>query len=191
VTNFWQGPHIRLRAIEPGDIEAVVAWNLDSDLGRHIDCVWPPQSRESVRQWIERMAAREPVDDVFFFIIENPTGEVVGQIDTHHVSRRTGTFMYGVSVRAEHRRRGYASEAILLVLRYYFEELRYQKVTVEVHADNPASLRLHERLGFQQEGRLRRMLYTGGQYVDVFMLGMTAEEFRALPGSRQAAQLST
>jgi len=179
VTNYWQGPHIRLRAIEPGDIDAVVAWNQDSDIARHLDFVWPPQSRESVRQWIERAAAHGPENDVFFFIIENATGVVVGEIDTHHMNRRAGTFMYGVSVRAEHRRQGYASEAILLVLRYFFDELRYQKVTVEIHADNAVSLRLHERLGFQQEGRLRQMLYTDGRYIDVFMFGMTAEEFRA------------
>jgi len=179
MTNFWQGPHIRLRAIEPGDVDAVVTWNLDSDMARNLDFVWPPQSRESVRQWAERTATHDPADEVFFFVIESGAGELVGQIDTHHVNRRDGTFSYGVSVRAERRRRGYASEAILLVLRYFFDELRYQKVTVEVHADNPASLRLHERLGFQQEGRLRRMLYTNGQYVDVFMLGMTVEEFRA------------
>lgn len=184
MTNFWQGPHIRLRAIEPGDIDAVVAWNQDSDIARHLDFVWPPQSRESVRKWIERAAACEPDNDVFFFIIENATGEIVGQIDTHHMNRRAGTFMYGVSVHAEHRRRGYASEAILLVLRYFFDELRYQKVTVEIHADNVVSLCLHERLGFQLEGRLRQMLYTDGRYVDVCMLGMTAEEFRAAHSSQ-------
>ena len=50
---------------------------------------------------------------------------------------------------------------------------------MEIHADNAVSLRLHERLGFQQEGRLRQMLYTDGRYIDVFMFGMTAEEFRA------------
>lgn len=178
MSNFWQGDPVRLRAIEPADVDVVCAWNQDSEMARHLDFVWPPQSRESVRQWAERTATREPKDDVHFFIIENLAGEAVGQIDTHHVDRRVGAFSYGISIRAEHRRRGYAAAAVLLVLRYYFDELRYQKVTVEVHADNPDSLRLHERLGFQVEGRLRRMLYVHGQYVDVFMLGMTVDEFR-------------
>jgi RimJ/RimL family protein N-acetyltransferase len=32
-------------------------------------------------------------------------------------------------------------------------------------------------MGFREEGRLRRVVYTGGRYYDELMLGMTAEEF--------------
>ena len=35
----------------------------------------------------------------------------------------------------------------------------------------------HSELGFREEGRLRRMVYTGGAYHDWIMLGMTREEF--------------
>ena len=98
---------------------------------------------------------------------------------THHCDRRTGTFSYGVAVRQEHRGKGYAAEAVLLILRYFFEELRYQKVTVHIHSDNVSSVRLHERLGFQLEGRQRRMIFTQGEYLDDLIYGMTVEEFHA------------
>ncbi|MGI8643788.1 MAG: GNAT family N-acetyltransferase, partial [Thermomicrobiales bacterium] len=58
-------------------------------------------------------------------------------------------------------------------------ELRYQKVTVQVYAFNESSIALHEQLGFQREGRLRRLVYTGGQHHDVLMYGLTREEFGA------------
>jgi ABC-type microcin C transport system duplicated ATPase subunit YejF len=45
---------------------------------------------------------------------------------------------------------------------------------------------LHERLGFQQEGRLRRMFFVDGAYVDDVIFGMTAEEFE----QRHAASLA-
>jgi RimJ/RimL family protein N-acetyltransferase len=66
-----------------------------------------------------------------------------------------------------------------LVLRYYFRELRYQKCTVQVYDFNDASIALHERLGFQREGRMRRMGYTEGRHFDVLLYGITAEEFAA------------
>jgi RimJ/RimL family protein N-acetyltransferase len=66
-----------------------------------------------------------------------------------------------------------------MVLRYFFEELRYQKVTIHVHSDNTPSARLHERLGFQLEGRLRRTVYTRGQHLDELVFGMTVEEFQS------------
>jgi RimJ/RimL family protein N-acetyltransferase len=183
--NFWQGTHVRLRAVEPSDAEAFFTWNQDSEMGRNLDQVWVPTSRESVNRWVEEEAIRKKgEDDAFRWVIENGAGEFVGSIDTHHCDRRTGTFQYGVAVRREHQRKGYATETILMVLRYFFEELRYQKVMVHVHSDNVPSARLHEQLGFQLEGRLRRTVYTGGQYWDDLVFGMTIEEFHAThPGA--------
>ncbi len=48
-------------------------------------------------------------------------------------------------VRREHQRKGYASEAIRLVLRYFFEELRYQKVNAEYLARRGAALVLEDQ----------------------------------------------
>jgi len=71
-----------------------------------------------------------------------------------------------------------------LVLKYYFEELDYQKVTVQIYAFNEASLKLHKKLGFQQEGCLRRMIYTDGTYHDEIIFGLTVEEFKERPNGR-------
>ena len=175
--NFWQSKTIRLRAIEPGDAETFYRWNLDSERAAYLDFVWPPSSLSSVQAWTEEQSKKKLEGDGFHWLIENPQGEPVGAISTHDCQPRSGTFSYGVDIAEDFRGRGYAGEAILLVLKYYFEELRYQKVTVAVHANNPASTRLHEKLGFQHEGTLRRLVYTQGQYFDQLYYGMTAEEF--------------
>ncbi len=65
-------------------------------------------------------------------------------------------------------------------MRYYFEELRYQKVTVPVHSYNTASIHLHERLGFKLEGTHRRMGFTRGAYFDLLWYGMTVDEFQSM-----------
>ena len=178
--DFWQGPHIRLRAVEPSDAEMFFEWNRDAEMNRNLEMVWPPGSLARQQRWAEKTATQDPTGDAYFCVLENEQGEAAGIISTHRCDRRAGTFMYGVAVRREHQRKGYASEAILLILRYFFEELRYQKVTIDVHSRNLASIRLHERLGFQLEGRLRRMVYTEGQYFDELLYGLTAEEFHAL-----------
>ncbi len=177
--NFWQNDHIKLRAVEPSDAEFFFEWNQDSEMTAFMHFLWPPSSLESAQRWTEEEARRRPTDDALFLVIENREGERVGMISTHECERRTGTFRYGIAVRREHQRCGYASAAILLILRYFFEELRYQKVTVNIPADNLACIRLHERLGYQLEGRLRRMVFTGGQLWDEVHMGMTVEEFQA------------
>lgn len=179
MNNYWQGKRIRLRAVEPEDAEFHYLWNQDSEMARNVDFVWPPSSREYARRGAAEQSLKKPVEDSFHFEIENLSGEAVGSISSHNCILRNGTFSYGVAVREEHLRKGYASEAILIVLRYYFEELRYQKCTVHIFSFNEACIRLHERLGFRLEGRLRRMGYTRGQYYDTLAYGITADEFAA------------
>lgn len=177
MTNIWEGKRVRLRAIEPGDWEIHYEWDQDSEAARSVDHVWFPNSAERARKWAQEQAAKDPQGDHFQFQIETLAGEHVGTINSQHCDPRCGTFSYGIAVMAKHQRKGYASEAILLVLRNFFLERRYQKVTPHVYSFNEASIRLHERLGFQLEGRLRRMVYTNGQFYDLLYYGMTAEEF--------------
>lgn len=102
----------------------------------------------------------------------------MGSIATHHCNARAGVFSYGLHVDASYRGKGYAKDAICLILRYFFQELRYQKCNVDVMAINEPSQRLHEALGFQLEGRRRRTVFTHGEHSDMLEYGITVEKFR-------------
>ena len=175
--NFWRGRLVRLRGVEPSDAETFARWNLDSEAARELEFTWPPVSLARVAKETEELALKKFEAGDFVFVVEDGAGVAVGNIATHHCDQRAGTFMYGLYVAREHRRRGYATEAVGLVLKYYFEELRYQKCLVGVHSNNPASVALHEKLGFVREGTLRRMVYTGGQFHDLHRYGMLKEEW--------------
>jgi RimJ/RimL family protein N-acetyltransferase len=185
--NIFQGERVRLRAGEPSEAAIFREWVRDDTESQRLlyQIEFPPP----------RLAAHDAPTgeaqphegDNFPFTIEMLDGQVVGAIHIHHCNQRSGTFMYGISVFPAHRGKGYAREAIWLVLRYYFCERRYQKCTVEVYSFNEASAKLHEAMGFTLEGRLRRMVYTGGAFHDVLCFGMTLEEFQVkapLPYSR-------
>lgn len=179
MASVFAGRRVRLRAVETADWEIHYAWDRDTDDARLNYEIPFPDSREQARAWAENQARRGDQNDAFRFQIERLDGEMVGSLNTHTLNRRCGTFMYGLSVLPQHRRQGYASEAVRLMLRYYFWERRYQKVNAEVYSFNTPSIKLHESLGFTLEGRLRRMIYTGGQFHDVLLYGQTREEFEA------------
>ncbi len=176
--NDWEGRLVRLRAVETADWQIHYEWNKDTEAARSSYYIPFPSSIESVKQWVEKEATNPQTNDVFNFQIETLAGEMVGGINTHTCSPRDGTFSFGLAVLSQHQRKGYASEAVIILLRHFFEERRYQKVTSGAYSFNDASTRLHERLGFQLEGRIRRMKYTRGQYFDELVFGMTVEEFR-------------
>ncbi len=175
--NGWQGALVRLRAVEPTDWEAFFAWAGDTEGQRRSYQIAFPPSAAARQRDAEQQALAPAENDQFRWVIEDRDGALAGTINTHTCDRRNGTFRYGLGVRREYQRRGYAREAILLVLRHFFGELRYQKVGATVYDFNAPSIRLHERLGFRQEGRLRRELFTAGRYHDILLFGLTAEEF--------------
>ncbi len=178
--NFWQGTNIRLRAVEQEDWKVFQAWNLDSESARSSYFIPFPQSAADLQRMSNNAALERGENEAFRWMIENNEGEAVGTLNTFDTWRRSGTFRYGIAVRREYWGKGYAGEAIRIVLSYYFDELGYQKCTVGIYSFNTQSIRLHEKLGFKLEGRERRMVYTGGKYFDNLIFGITAEEFRAL-----------
>lgn len=105
-------------------------------------------SEEETRQWAERQALNTSNGDNVFLAIETFDETLIGSISTNSCNSRNGTFKYGVSIFRDHWRNGYASDAIKVVLRYYFKELRYRKVNAHVYGFNDGSLALQEHLGF-------------------------------------------
>ena len=175
--NIFEGKLVRLRASEPADDEPFRRWvREDTDSGRMTYQIPFPESAEraSSTQWFS------PQGDNYQFVIETLDGVLVGGVDSHECYPRNGTFMIGIGILPEHRGKGYASEAIRLMLNYFFQEKRYQKCHSVVFSFNPASSRLHERLGFTLEARLRRMVYSGGEYHDELHYGLTKDEFESL-----------
>jgi RimJ/RimL family protein N-acetyltransferase len=177
--NFWQGEKVRLRVIEPSDADLIIEWNRDSERGRMMDFLWPPISDFATREWTAKETSVEFKGGDYRWIIVDLADVPVGAINTHNCHQRNGTFEYGVDISPAFKRRGYATEAIKIVARYYFTQLRYQKVMASVHSDNAPSVALHERLGFQLEGNHRRMIFTNDAHIDMLWFGMTADEFAA------------
>ncbi|GAA3411058.1 GNAT family protein [Paenibacillus hodogayensis] len=178
--NIWTGNKVRLRAIVPTDWDKFHANDYDSDCARSCDVIYFPRSEDGTKYWAEQQASQKPEGDAIMLAVETVEGVLIGSISTHSCDPRHGTFKYGVAIFREYWRNGYASEAILLLLRYYFEELRYQKATAHIYAFNEGSLALHKRLGFVQEGQLRNMIFTKGRHFDEYVFGLTAGEYAQL-----------
>lgn len=179
MTSFWTGQRVRLRGIEPDDWRAFLRFTEDEE--RLGDLLHPPRSAESFRHWAKEQALARPDGDCFRLAIEAvETGETVGAVGAHHADPHAGRFEYGVTVGADHRGRGYAADAAVLLLRFMFAERRFHKCEARIFAHNEASLTLHRRLGFFEEGRLRDHVFFAGRHHDLVLMGMLADEFTSL-----------
>jgi len=176
--NFWETERLLLRAVEPDDWEVHYHWDMDSDMMRNLSELYFPHGKASVKKWAEDAALHDPTGDKFHMEIElKVTQEVIGVLSGKLKDRRSGHFEYGIAIRDDFKRNGYATEAILCIMRFYFDEMRCQKCTVQMHGLNLGSIKLHEALGFIKEGEIRRAIYTMGTYHANLYYGMTIEEY--------------
>ncbi|MEM1358773.1 MAG: GNAT family protein [Bacteroidota bacterium] len=175
--NYWEGPLVALRGIEPQDAGFFYEWNKEAYTQQHLDQIWFPSSLLRQEQWVEKQSTKSVEDDGYFFVIVDKTGEKVGMIHVHTADKKNGNFSYAVAIIKAQRGKGYATAAIKMVLKYYFTELRYHKASVGIYAFNEASVKLHQKLGFKEEGRLREMVFSGNQYHDLLKYGLLKREY--------------
>jgi RimJ/RimL family protein N-acetyltransferase len=180
--SIWIGDKVQLRAREPQDADVIPLFAHSAD-ERSGWMIMPPRSRVATRKLFEESAEERPGPGTLEFglaIARREDDLMVGGINVNEVDQTNGTFAYGVGIGPEHKGNGYAAEAVLLVLRFMFDERRFQKCEARVYDYNSASISLHRKLGFVEEGRLRRHLFLAGEYRDEFIFGMTVEEFHQL-----------
>ena len=178
---FWQGEKIRLRPLKIEDAEKKRKEWTDSEARILLECGMdlPPISPDAYKAAIEEMCDFKDTSRFTPFGIETLDEEFVGWINLFKGRSRSGTFSFGISVFREYRKMGYAEEAVRILLRYGFYELRMQKCNSVCLDFNEGSIKLHKKLGFREEGRRRRNVYTGNAYHDEILFGLLKEEFEA------------
>lgn len=174
--SMFEGKKVRLRGVRPEDWEHFSHWDGDSDAQRYGWQVWPPQGDEAAKEFARQESAKKPTDGNMRLIIETLEGVPAGSVNTRADARRF-SFEYGISVARELWGHGYAEEALELICRYMFGELRLHKAQAWVYAFNKRSISLHTKFGMVLEGTIREGQFTDGRFWDVLIFGMTADEY--------------
>lgn len=78
----------------------------------------------------------------------------------------------------EHWNEGYATAAVAAILEYGFDELGLHRVKAATFADNEASQRVLEKVGFDREGVAREEAYVEGAWRDCVNYGLLESEWR-------------
>lgn len=184
---YWAGQRIRLRPMHAEDAELWLAEEQsDSQAVRFLNYGMDlPKSPASAQAFAERFAEFNNSDQRIMFSVETlgddqGPGQLVGGINIHSMDRKNGTFETGSRIYRRFRGRGYGFEAKIIVLRYAFHELRFQKYNIHCLSSNEAMIAHAARLGCQAEGRIRRQIFTNGHYFDELIFGLTREEFDEL-----------
>jgi len=168
----FEGELIRLRAVEEEDLPRINEGIWDPEVSQHLSVAWP-QPLAGTREWWER--GRNSDRDAAF-AIETMAGEFVGGCGLHEISARNRSAVLGIWLARAHWEKGYGTDAVRTLCRFAFQEMNLQRVELGVLETNPRGVRAYEKVGFKEEGQLRRFMFVGGRYVDTILMGLLSED---------------
>ena len=142
--------------------------------------IHPFKGKNQFREYVSKGRNGE---DFWFLICRATDGRIVGTISLFMIHRRSfQNAVVGYMVGAPYARRGYATEALELVVRFAFGKLKLHRIEANIQPDNVASLALARRAGFQREGYSPRYLKIGGRWRDHERWAILAENWRGRRG---------
>jgi len=105
-------------------------------------------------------------------------GDFAGEINLSSVQRGPFQSSYvGYWIDEKQAGNGYVPEALVVLARYAFEELRLHRIQVAIIPRNQASRRVVEKLAIRNEGVAERYLEINGAWEDHVRYAITAEEW--------------
>lgn len=117
-------------------------------------------------------------DAAYGFGIFLRNGPFIGEVSLGSVQR--GPFQsanVGYWIDEPHAGHGYMPEAVVLAMRYGFEELGLHRIEAAIVPRNKASRRVAEKLGMREEGTSERFLQIRGVWEDHVRYAMTSEDW--------------
>lgn len=156
------------------DLFAVIDANRDH-LSRWFDWIDRTTAVEHTRDFLRRSLAKFAEGNGFeagiFFREEH-----VGMLGLHYIRRDVGATELGYWLAERAQGMGVMTRAVKGLSDILFDDYGLKRVEIRCHPDNARSRAVPERLGFVQEGVLRRVATLRGEPFDHVVYGLLAEE---------------
>jgi RimJ/RimL family protein N-acetyltransferase len=169
---FLSGPRLHLRELRPADAGGrYLAWVNDPEVTRHLEIRAFPKTAAALSAVIA--APHQDRDRLSLAIVldsgRRHIGNIhVGPIDWIHRHADVRILIGENDAWAK----GYATEAIRLVVDHAFRALNLHRLTASCYSVHEPSVAAFERAGFVREGIRRDHFRAQGRYVDAVMLGI-------------------
>lgn len=177
------GKKVILRAIEEEDLPSFHAWGSDPDLWQLLGGWHFPTSKESTRQWFQKIQGDQLNIRLAVSTVEDGVLGLANLLDIDWKNKHAfhGMMLGNPSVRGK----GLGKDTVMAIMRYAFEELGLQRLDGSMIEFNAASTALYcGKCGWKEEGRQRNWYYRRNRFWDKIMVGVTREDyFRLIEGN--------
>jgi len=163
-----EGKNIRLRIVEKHDLPILLEWDNNIEFRGQFE-----NPRQETMVNLERLY--DDIKDEQWFFIEKNDGTKIGFIS--HFLRASETEI-GYNIVPDQRNKGYATEAIRIIVDYLFLSKNIERIQANANPENFHSWKALEKAGFKREGILRRTFFCRGKWRDDCIYSIIREEWK-------------
>lgn len=167
-----------LRSLSISDIEKLLEWHNNFQI-KKLALMHPfPVSLELERKHLETQLTSTNNTMILLGIEEKRSNELIGFTKLYNINWVHRTTYFGIVIGDESARgKGYGQETTVLMLNYAFRNLNLHKILLEVAAFNKEAINLYKKIGFENEGILKKQIYLDGSYHDLLIMSIIRDGF--------------
>jgi diamine N-acetyltransferase len=141
------GKRVTIRPMKRADVEAMAQWRPIVDpLYQPYDL--PQQSLSEHLRWFTWRSA-DPSRQLY--VIENEDQKVIGSLTLREIDGKSSARL-GITLGADYVSQSYGTEALRVFLDYYFDEMGFHQMVLDVAGTNLRAIRSYLSLGFREVG---------------------------------------
>jgi len=167
-----KGKNLVLRALELEDVDILYNWENDQMLW-HLSNVITPFSRFALEQYVlnagQDIFATRQLRLMIDKLVDNKLS-TIGLIDLFDFDPHNKHAGIGIFIVKDERKKGYASEALQMLIDYSFNTLHLHQLYCNITSENKASLKLFEKHHFQMIGNKKEWLNIQNKWADEYIL---------------------
>lgn len=164
-----------LSRLEEKDIPFIVEFlqhRIYSDLTSNIPY---PYTENDAKFWLKMSKEAFDSKTGFTFGIRNKEEQLIGAIGLHDREDDKAELGYWIAI--PYWNKGYVTEAARAVINFGFKDLEINKIYATHFLHNPASGKIMEKIGMEQEALLKQHVKKDGEYYDLAMYSIFKDSF--------------
>lgn len=170
MNTLFENEMLRLRALEPEDLNMLYAWENDTELWKYGSSI-APFSRYILKQYIADSAQDILQNKQLRLMIElKERGKAVGTVDLYDIDvfhQRAGV---GILIDKKHRGEGLALQSLGLLEKYAFNFLPLRQLYAHIPEKNTQSVELFQKAGYVHTCILKDWLRKDLSFENVFVM---------------------
>ncbi|MEK4091510.1 MULTISPECIES: GNAT family N-acetyltransferase [unclassified Viridibacillus] len=176
---YLENERIYLRNLQVSDAPIMLENTTDEEI-RYMTGTKPNFTLNQIKAHINNVNNDSSRYD--FAICLKNNDQMIGELSIFEIDEENNKAGFRISMSSiELTGKGYGTEAIIIVLRFVFEELKLNRLQLEVFSHNLRGIRVYEKVGFVKEGVLRESLYYNGTYSDEVIMAILRKDYENLP----------